>query len=208
MRRCNKCKFTDLEKDFGSRKTICKECLRKKYKEQNSKKCVFCGESYVRRSSYCSIKCTLQGKIKINQTGCWIWQAARDKDGYGVIKQEKGNKQLKTHRVSFEIFKGNIPNGLFVLHICDEPSCCNPDHLWIGDAKENSEDCINKNRRKNDKGSKNPMSKLNEKFVGELKKKFLNGERTTDLSRKHKIPYKTLEKIRQNITWRHVILQE
>ena len=207
MRRCNKCKFTEFETDFGARKTICKGCLRDKYKEKFSRICLFCGDKYIRRSFYCSIKCTIKGKTKINENGCWIWQASKDKNGYGFIKEEKGRKQLKVHRASYELFKGKIPNGLFVLHICDEPRCCNPDHLWIGTAKENTEDCINKNRRKDDKGSKNPMSKLNEDLVKELKKKFLNGERTIDLSKKYKIPYKTLEKIRQNLTWRHVLLE-
>lgn len=53
---------------------------------------------------------------------------------------------LYAHRVSWELFRGPIPNKLFVLHKCDNKNCINPDHLFLGTAKDNIHDCIRKGR--------------------------------------------------------------
>lgn len=72
-------------------------------------------------------------------SGCWIWTAGVDEYGYGVIKAEnKGNKKYRAHRVSYELYRSKIPEGLVLDHICRTPSCVNPDHLKIVTLKENS----------------------------------------------------------------------
>lgn len=76
---------------------------------------------------------------------CWIWTAATRSTGYGVFSYK--GKPVTASRVSYTLYKGEIPDGLHVLHTCDNPSCVNPEHLFLGTNKDNVEDRKAKNRR-------------------------------------------------------------
>jgi len=78
-------------------------------------------------------------------TGCWNTGLSKDTAGYGLIRDE--NKQLqKTHRVSYRLFKGEIPEGILVCHHCDNRACINPDHLFLGSTQDNMDDMVEKKR--------------------------------------------------------------
>lgn len=76
--------------------------------------------------------------------GCWEYQGARDKDGYGFMKVRE--YQHRTHRLAWELTHGPITDGLHVLHRCDNPPCCNPEHLWLGTEADNAADRDRKGR--------------------------------------------------------------
>ena len=84
-------------------------------------------------------------KIVIDHvTGCWEFQGGRNNIGYGMIRD--GKKMRTTHRVSYEEHNSKIPNGLLVLHSCDNPICCNPKHLSVGTHQQNTDDMMRKGR--------------------------------------------------------------
>jgi hypothetical protein len=87
---------------------------------------------------------------KVQKTdSCWLWTGCKSR-GYGRFRS-RGNKvtSQRTHRVSWEIAHGPIPDGLKVLHRCDTPACVRPDHLFLGTQKENVWDSIQKGRHVN-----------------------------------------------------------
>lgn len=85
-------------------------------------------------------------------TGCWLWTRFTDKDGYGFINtctiKYKSNS-TRAHRLSYSLFKGAIPKGMCVLHKCDQPSCVNPEHLFLGTHRDNQWDKVHKGRHHN-----------------------------------------------------------
>lgn len=80
-------------------------------------------------------------------TGCWLWTGAAVRTGYGVIALGRSAEGIDVaHRVAWRLFRGDIPPGIDVLHKCDVPACCNPDHLFLGDDQANREDMARKGR--------------------------------------------------------------
>lgn len=117
------------------------------------KKCIDCGKSIWvpnRRCRPCYEKnrnifyaknrlSSFMDKIEKTKT-CWIWKAASTGFGYGSFR----NKMA--HRESYELFIGEIPKNLWVLHRCDNPPCVNPKHLFLGTLQDNITDMVRKGR--------------------------------------------------------------
>lgn len=116
--------------------------------------CEWCSAPCVNR--FCSRKCSatkqhrsvpVEGRFwdfVAKGEGCWEWQAARDRGGYGVFSVT--GKQVRAHRLAFKLSTGIDPGEAMVLHRCDNPPCVRPDHLWLGDAKANANDAAVKGR--------------------------------------------------------------
>ena len=109
-------------------------------------------------------------KYEIMDTGCWEWTGSKLPKGYGLLgmKDPDGKWRPKgAHRISYILYKGPIPEGMEVCHECDNPSCVNPNHLWLGTGKQNAEDMVEKGR--STKGERNPSSKLTVEQVEAIK---------------------------------------
>ncbi len=85
---------------------------------------------------------------RVDKTGaCWTWTGRRNAGGYGVLRiRGRSSKILFAHRLAWELTNGPIPDGLFVCHHCDNPPCCNPEHLFVGTPKDNCHDMMAKGR--------------------------------------------------------------
>ena len=95
---------------------------------------------------------------RVNKTdSCWLWIGTKNGYGYGIILMP-GEKSTRAHRYSYELHKGEIPEGMVVMHSCDTPACVNPTHLSLGTRTDNNRDAVKKSR--NAFGEKNGHCRL------------------------------------------------
>lgn len=141
----------------------------------------------------------------MTRNSCWVWLKCKDKNGYGVFYD--GKKNIKAHRYSYELYVNKIRKGLCCLHKCDNPSCVNPEHLFLGTMQDNMADKMSKGRHKTNatKGSKNPFAKLTEKQVLEIRQKFSTGKYTKEgLGIEYKVSSTTIRNIIIKKKWKHI----
>lgn len=100
-------------------------------------------------------------------TGCWLWLGALRKFGYGAFSVKDANIK-QAHRASWHLHRGSIPQGMWVLHRCDVPSCVNPGHLFLGNAYDNMHDAFAKGRNLID-GTHNGRAKLTLEQVADIR---------------------------------------
>lgn len=141
--------------------------------------------------------------LKDKVSGCWNWTASLAGKGYGQVKLPGQRKQIYAHRAAYIIHRGEIPDGKNVLHKCDNPKCVNPDHLWIGTSKENSQDMKSKDRHM--RGERNNQSILTEKDVRAIKmlldNRMLSQERISNM---FNISLVEVSRIHRGLRWAHV----
>lgn len=105
---------------------------------------------------------------------CWSWTGGKIRDGYGEYRIKK--KAYGTHRLSWMLHYGIIPDGLLVCHSCDNPACVNPAHLWLGTVGDNARDRQAKGRGSLRSGEENPSAKLTDEQVAEIRQLYATGE--------------------------------
>lgn len=116
------------------------------------------------------------------KSDCVEWTAYRNKGGYGV-RRYKGVVML-AHRVAWIEEFASIPDGMCVLHKCDNPGCINPAHLWLGTRTDNNLDKLQKGRESHLKGASNPRAKLTDIQVSELRSLYASGEKIIPLGQR------------------------
>lgn len=139
-------------------------------------------------------------------TDCLEWKGSIKQNGYGMFKT-LSRKVFHAHRYSYEFFVGEIPEGLCVLHSCDNRKCVNPEHLSVGTKKENTQDMYKKKRNPIivQKGIRNSNAKLNEEDVLKIRKLYSDGLNCTQLSKIYDITIGAIDRIVRYKSWSHLI---
>lgn len=147
-----------------------------------------------------SLEDRLKRGSKINEkTECWEWQRGLFTNGYGQISVD--GSTIGTHRASYIAFIGPIPEGLLVLHTCDNPICVNPKHLWLGTHRDNMEDMVKKGRSA---VVNNGNVKLTLEQVKSIKRQY-DGTNLEWLAETHFVTPTTIISIVYGNSWKHVL---
>lgn len=196
-----------------------------------------CRASRAARTKYCSWTCRRQqqhfpkqpaiGRFqsKVDKTPgqgpqgeCWEWAAYRNKFGYGQFYD--GQRLMQAHRFIWQHTHGPIPDGMLVCHKCDNPPCCNPDHLFLGTDLDNMHDMSAKGRHwlqqhpekashfqlpSTQKGEQHWKAKLTDDAVQEMRRLYYEERQTfAELARQFKIHRSTARRIIVRKLWKHV----
>lgn len=139
------------------------------------------------------------GKVDIQgRNDCWEWIGAKQSNGYGNFSFN--SCYILAHRFCWLIYFGKIPDGLFVLHHCDNRRCLNPKHLFLGTQKDNLKDMDLKGRRC--RGEKHHNSKLSENQIYEIRKKYIPWKYTQKkLSEEYGVSHKAISLIVNRKRW-------
>lgn len=136
---------------------------------------------------------------KRGSDGCWEWSACLQSKGYGYVNFN--GRQLLSHRVAYFLSTDVQPGKLCVCHHCDNPKCCNPDHLFLGTISENNTDMFSKGRANRAKGKHAGRAILTDTLVLEIRKSSLTPR---ELSNIHKVGVSTIWDVLKRRTWKHI----
>lgn len=142
----------------------------------------------------------LRRSVPEPNSGCWLWMEGCSGDGYGAVNIRR--KVHKAHRLSYMVFKGPVPDGMNLLHKCDNRLCINPDHLMVGTLAENNWDRDRKGRTA--KGEKSGSAKLTREQIEEIRATprtypFVLGYRV--LAAKYGVTFGHISKIMRKEAW-------
>lgn len=129
---------------------------------------------------------------------CWSWLGALCPNKYGRIKRGTGLRTELAHRLSYELTYGH-PGTMCVLHKCDNPSCCNPKHLFLGTQTDNHADMVKK--RRNYFGSDHWSARIDEEQVKSIRR---DGRSYDEIAATHGIPKYLVSQVRRRVSWKHV----
>ncbi len=137
--------------------------------------------------------------IKVDKRGeneCWIWKGNKNYLNYGMITDNINKKTILVHRLSYEIHYGSIPENMEVCHRCDNPSCVNPIHLFLGTHKDNMKDMSLKGRTRNQDGELNSMCKVPTDIINNIRHDYnLNKITRKELSELYGVSYRNVCRI-------------
>lgn len=144
---------------------------------------------------------------RVNKTGageCWLWTGGKTKHGYGQLRVN--SRKMLAHRFSWEHHNGHIPkgeghHGTCVLHRCDNPSCVNPDHLWLGTQADNIADREAKGRGVRLEGEAHGNAKLTEPEVIAI---LADTRSQSKIAADYGVDQTTISQIKCRKTWKHV----
>ena len=192
----------------GKHEHSCEECGRtfrtvKKNARYCSRRCAWANNGSVRMSRFDLEQNFLDALVRDQIRGCWEWTRSRNELGYGHAWD--GRFVVLAHRFSFEYFRGIVPDGLCVLHDCDNPPCCNPCHLFLGTRADNNADKMAKGRHRAARSSRNGNAKLSEEDVAEIIRLVSEeGTSRSEVARRKGVSNQLVSRIVAGGCWRHV----
>lgn len=190
-KRCCRCGKIKDNKDFYKNKATI---------DSLSNACKLC--TYTPRTNRTKFKSALEvyESCVVKKDGCWSWNGSKDSRGYCSFSFN-GTSHI-AHRFSYETFNGPIPEGKLIRHTCDNPECTNPEHLLVGDHKDNANDMVE--RKRHVYGEKAYNAKLTEADVIDIKTNCPVGSGYAEYARKYGVSHITIRDIVLGKYWRHV----
>lgn len=159
-------------------------------------------------------------KVDKQPDKCWLWTASKRNKGYGAFAYTLNGKTIhdRAHRFSYQLYKGEIPKGLSILHSCDNPACVNPDHLSPGTISDNNQDMVRKGRHVKggtylsstldggyERGEVHHNAKLTESIVIEIRQSYALGKSShSQLAKRYQVGVGHINRIIKRKAWKHV----
>lgn len=136
---------------------------------------------------------------KVDKSGdCWVWTASLTTSGYGNWNRHRA------HRISWELLRGKIMDGMHLLHMCDNRLCVNPDHLFLGTNTDNVKDKVSKGRQQ--QGNNVHCAKLTPEMVRNIRREYATGSANQRiLASMYGVSYQTIQALLTGRTWKHVL---
>jgi len=134
------------------------------------------------------------------ETGCWNWQLAKDRKGYGR-RYFNGRRGRPAHRAAYELAYGPISEGMVVMHLCDNPSCVNPEHLQLGSATENNHDRDRKGRQFSTSGNGHHAAVITSEVARDIRRRHQAGERQVDIAASFGVTKHVVWRVVHGRTW-------
>jgi hypothetical protein len=141
-------------------------------------------------------------KVEVKETiKCWLWKGVSDSNGYGQFRFE--GKTIRAPRVAFYLRTGEWPDN--ACHTCDNPTCCNPDHIFSGTRKDNMMDMMAKGRHKTDRGEKHGGAVLTDALVVGIRNEYKEGSLSmSQLAKKYGCSFSTIQRVISRKNWTHL----
>lgn len=139
-----------------------------------------------------------------DENSCWLWVGGKTIEGYGRMKGGDGRRNELSHRVSWTLHYGEIPEGMLVLHRCDRPSCIRPHHLWLGTDQDNMSDRDRKGRQAQPRGEKSGKAKLTDPQIIAIRQRRKEGWTYKMIADEFNMHETNASNICNKRTWGHV----
>ena len=146
----------------------------------------------------------IESRITVDPfTGCWNWPAL---SAYGYGRLSFYGRDFQAHRAAYAAYVSPVPSSLFVCHKCDNRACVNPDHLFLGTARDNVLDAFRKGRLEPPSfhGEKHPLAKMTRLKVMEARRCWAAGQSAAELAGRFGVSTSTIRRIVSGKYWAHV----
>jgi hypothetical protein len=138
--------------------------------------------------------------IDTSGEGCWEWQGARSKGGYGYFEYSRAEGGTSAHRALYIELFGPIPDGQVVCHRCDNPACCRPEHLHLGTQKQNQQDMVARGRARGfGRGERHPQARLTARDVEEIRRAPYPRGARKELAMKYGVTPQAISNVRSGL---------